>query len=373
LLDLRSFLDYLRSVVALTRLARYRDGIPVYRYVLEPETPPVTVLRMEHAEPTHDRHHPHIHDFPALLYVERDNPSRAAPEATSAEWTQPRAGDLYLVAPGNVVRPPEWLFRRTATTAVFFAPEAVGEQGAAPPSWRSHPLLFPFVHGTPRADSEGASRGTAAGEARGVGRTQRAQRARSGPSAEASNRTAAGLLRLRVPEAERPEWSRMIAAIETELAQRQDGYRQAALAHLTLLLVSVARLATDRVGDLRRSNERLLADVFAVIEARYPGRLSLRDVARAVNLTPGHLTTAVRRRTGRTVQDWILERRMTEARRLLVETDLPVGEVGQRVGLADSGYFARTFRREHGLSPRQWRTAAGAPNGRLARRRSAAR
>jgi AraC family transcriptional regulator, transcriptional activator of pobA len=332
LLDLRSFLNYLRLMVTLARLDRYQGGVPVYRYVLEPETPPVTVLRMGHEVPRHDRQHPHIHDFPALLYVDRDNPPRAGPEATGAGWTQPRAGELYVVAPGNVVRPPDWSFRGTATTAVFFAPEAVGEQGVAPPSWRSHPLLFPFVHGT-----------------------------------------AAGLLRLRVPEAERPEWSRMITAIETELTRQQDGYRQAVLAHLTLLLVSVARLASDRVGDLRRSNERLLADVFAVIEARYPRRLSLRDVAREVNLTPGHLTTAVRRRTGRTVQDWILERRMTEARRLLVETDLPVGEVGRRVGLPDSGYFARTFRREHGLSPRQWRAAAGRPEGPAARRGATAR
>jgi len=315
------------------RLDRYRGGVPVYRYVLEPQTPPVQVLRFEHEDP-HPRDRPHIHDFPALVYVARDEqppPVRIAPgtpavRATAAPGTEqwwPRAGDLYLVAPGNIVRRPVSTFRRTGATAVFFAPEAVSHEGTRVASWRSHPLLYPFLHGTPT-----------------------------------------GLLRLRVPATERPAWSRTIGALETELAQRRDGYRQAALAHLTLLLVSVARLAGDVLGDLRRNDEPLLAEVFGVIERSYAGPLSLRDVAAEVRLTPGHLTTAVRRKTGRTVQDWITERRMSEARRLVVETDLPLGEVGRRVGYPDGGYFARVFRREHGVPPRDWRPPAGGSRGR---------
>jgi AraC-like DNA-binding protein len=87
--------------------------------------------------------------------------------------------------------------------------------------------------------------------------------------------------------------------------------------------------------------------------------LSLRDVAREVGMTPGHLTTVVRRRTGRTVQEWIIERRMAEARLLLADTDLPVREVATRVGVPDPGYFSRLFRRKHGISPRKWRGRPG--------------
>jgi AraC family transcriptional activator of pobA len=48
---------------------------------------------------------------------------------------------------------------------------------------------------------------------------------------------------------------------------------------------------------------------------------------------------------------------MAEARRLLVETDLPVEEVGRRVGYGGSGYFVRSFRRAHGVTPLNWRRA----------------
>src|SRR5919206_441434 len=70
--------------------------------------------------------------------------------------------------------------------------------------------------------------------------------------------------------------------------------------------------------------------------------VSLRDVARELGMTPGHLTTVVRRRTGRTVQEWIIERRMAEARSLLSDTQLPIADIAHRVGMPDPGYFSRT-------------------------------
>ncbi|WP_280390256.1 helix-turn-helix transcriptional regulator [Nocardia wallacei] len=295
-----------------TRVVGHRRGVPVYDYRTDNAVPPVSLLRFSAVDghtmlmrdggaPGVRREvRPHIHDFPVLFY----------------------AGDavVYVIGAGQVV---DIAAARTVGSGVgvFFDP-AVLDDGRTPwPAWRSHPLLFPFLHG------------------------------RSG-----------GLLRLEVPPDHRPLWDAAIAAIETELAERHEGYRQAACAHLTLLLIDLARLAADVVGDLRRSGEPLLAEVFDVIERRHGEPLSLRDVARAVGMTPGHLTTVVRRRTGRTVQDWIVDRRMAEARRLLAETELPVAEVARRVGVADPGYFTRLFHRTHGAPPRRWRAAAAAPS-----------
>jgi AraC family transcriptional regulator, transcriptional activator of pobA len=276
-----------------TRLVRHRDGVPVYQYRADFETPPVSVVRAGPGDVL--ERGVHIHDFPAL-------------------WYSDAAGVVYVAAAGAAIDPGR-VDHRNDGVGIFFDPAALDGDGRSPwPAWQAHPLLFPFVHG------------------------------HSG-----------GLLQLEVPAARRPIWDAAIGAIETELASRQQGYRQAALAHLTLLLVDVARLASDVVDNLRRSGEPLLADVFAVIDRRHAEPVSLRDVAREVGMTPGHLTTVVRRRTGRTVQEWIIERRLAEARSLLAETDLPVGEVARRVGMSDPGYFSRLFRRTHGISPRNWR------------------
>ncbi len=293
---------------------RRDDGLPVYTYETVPGVPSVSVLRFD-PEPSAGGVppdvHPHSHDFLVLTYFERDGGSLRLGER---EW-QIEAGDVYLIAPGEVADPSG--LEAAEGWGVFFPPEVLGSQApGAFLSWRAHPLLFPFVRGA-----------------------------------------AGGAQRLKVSPEERPSWSERLLALDLELSQRQDGYREAVLAHLTLLLVGLSRLAADVVGDLRLKDETLLAEVFGFIEDRYHEPISLRDVARAVSLSRGHLTTVVRRKTGRTVQEWISERRMAEARRLLVETDLTVEEVGRRVGYRESGYFMRSFRRAHGATPLAWRRA----------------
>jgi AraC family transcriptional regulator, transcriptional activator of pobA len=268
----------------------------VYQYRTDPHTPPLSVIRRGEQVRNQGRH---IHDFPAL-------------------WYRPAVGAVYVVAAGEVLDP-EDLVDLEGGVGVLFNPAALGEDARSPwPTWRTHPLLFPFLHG------------------------------HSG-----------GLLRLQLPKPRQANWNSAIESIESELTERRDGYQQAALAHLTLLLIDVARMAVDVVDDLLRRGEPLLADVFAVIDQRYGEPLSLRDVAQEVGLTPGHLTTVVRRRTGRTVQEWIIERRMAEARTMLAETDHPVAEIARQVGIFDPGYFSRVFARAHGMSPRQWRGGPG--------------
>ncbi len=121
------------------------------------------------------------------------------------------------------------------------------------------------------------------------------------------------------------------------------------------MLVAAARLAADVAGEFRASDEPLLAAVFDIIERRYAEPVSLSDVAADLALTPGHLTTVVRRRTGRTVQQWLTQRRLRQARLLLSETDLPVAAVSRRVGDPDVSYFIKRFRAEHEVTPAQWR------------------
>jgi len=48
---------------------------------------------------------------------------------------------------------------------------------------------------------------------------------------------------------------------------------------------------------------------------------------------------------------------MREARRLLLDGDLTIGEIAARLGYGDPGYFTRRFQAEHRLSPTAWRHA----------------
>jgi AraC-like DNA-binding protein len=120
------------------------------------------------------------------------------------------------------------------------------------------------------------------------------------------------------------------------------------------MLIDVARLFTDAPWSTPQPDP-LVARVFGVIEARFAEGISLADVARAVDRSPAHLTSHVRRATGCTVVGWIVERRMLEARRLLAETSLTVAEIGRAVGYDNRAYFVRLFGRVHGVPPLAWR------------------
>ncbi len=298
------------------RLDRRAAGPPVFAYELLPGVSPVSVARLDRDSlDGSDADHAHSHDFLLLAYYERGGGSLRIGDR---QWPV-ETGDAYVIAPGVVLGvgdDPSGLAEAEGW-AVFFPPEGLGPQAPdALLAWRAHPLLFPFARGA-----------------------------------------ASGAQRLTVPATDRRAWSERLSALELELRERRDGYREAVVAHLTLLLVDVSRLTADVVGDLRLKGEPLLADVFGFIEEQYHERISLRDVAAAVNLSPAHLTTTVRRKTGRTVQEWIAERRMAQSRRLLVETDLTVEEIGRKVGYADPVYFVRSFRRTHGSTPLRWRRA----------------
>lgn len=295
----------------------HTSGPPAYTYRPTPGTPSVSVVRVERgALRGAAADHAHSHDFLLITYFEHGGGTL---RLGGRQWAI-RDGDVYVVAPGQVIGvgdDPTGL-GDVQGWGVFFPPQGLGPTAPeALLAWHAHPLLFPFVRGV-----------------------------------------ATGAQRLSVPAGEHTTWTRHFESIDRELRTRTDGYHQAVTAHLTLLLVDLARLTTDVARDLQLHDEPLLSAVFATIEHHYRKPLSLKDVAAELSLTPGYLTTRVRRRTGRTVQQWITERRMTQARRLLAATDRSVAEIAEQVGFADPSYFVRTFRRAHGTTPLQWRKAA---------------
>lgn len=100
-----------------------------------------------------------------------------------------------------------------------------------------------------------------------------------------------------------------------------------------------------------------LATAFHFIDSHYPQRISLRDVAQAAGYSPAYLTSLAQSLTGRTVNQWITERRMVQARSLLTTTTQSISDIATRVGYSDVGHFIRQFRQIHGLSPNVWRNS----------------
>jgi AraC family transcriptional regulator len=98
-----------------------------------------------------------------------------------------------------------------------------------------------------------------------------------------------------------------------------------------------------------------LREVFEFIEFNYHQNIKLKEVAQAVGYSSAYLTDLVRKLTGKTVNNWIIERRMVEASVLLVKTDYSVEEIALKVGYQNINHFYCQFRNYYKTTPRSWR------------------
>lgn len=54
---------------------------------------------------------------------------------------------------------------------------------------------------------------------------------------------------------------------------------------------------------------------------------------------------------------WIIERRMYQARRLLLDTERAIAQIGTDTGYVDTSYFIRQFKQLHGTFANLWRNS----------------
>ncbi|KZL51803.1 DNA-binding response regulator [Nodularia spumigena CENA596] len=98
-----------------------------------------------------------------------------------------------------------------------------------------------------------------------------------------------------------------------------------------------------------------LKEVFDYIEANYHRGITLSNVAEAVGYSPAYLTSRVNKKTGQTVNGWIVKRRMAAARLLLRDSDQTIEQISTALGYQNACHFSRQFRQDHGIPPKTWR------------------
>src|ERR1700688_2113654 len=91
------------------------------------------------------------------------------------------------------------------------------------------------------------------------------------------------------------------------------------------------------------------------IEQHFREHISLRDVAAALGYSRSHLTNLVSTATGKPLNAWIIERRITAAQQQLTDPYATVAEIAAAVGFGDTANFSRKFKRIVGMTPSEWR------------------
>jgi AraC family transcriptional activator of pobA len=147
-------------------------------------------------------------------------------------------------------------------------------------------------------------------------------------------------------------------ALVAEFRGQQPGRKAAAEAALTTILVHAWRRQLDALpaaAQPRNSDSALLARFRALVEANFREQTSIADYARRLAVSQERLRTACVRSAGSSPLALLNARRLLEAKRNLLYTNMSVALIAETCGFLDPAYFSRFFARSTGKSPRAYR------------------
>lgn len=111
-------------------------------------------------------------------------------------------------------------------------------------------------------------------------------------------------------------------------------------------------------GTLSQADTQRVLAARRLIDEHWGEPLTLQAIARACGLNRAKLTSAFRELFHCSIGEALATKRLEEARRMLLTTDLPVSSVGYRNGYLNNAAFSRAFSRRYGLPPSGVRTCS---------------
>ncbi|QDK83130.1 AraC family transcriptional regulator [Spirosoma sp. KCTC 42546] len=143
---------------------------------------------------------------------------------------------------------------------------------------------------------------------------------------------------------------------------------QTGLGQVVSLLTILNQLETDKEAQLLASDSYQLAPGAAETERmkrvlefmllNFRDEIRIEQIASVAGMAPAAFCRYFKNRTRKTFVEYLNELRIGHARKLLVNADISVGQIGLECGYNNSSHFHRQFRLSTGMTPFQYQTMA---------------
>lgn len=109
----------------------------------------------------------------------------------------------------------------------------------------------------------------------------------------------------------------------------------------------------NEVGNL------LVVKAIQYIEVHYGGKITLKDMAEELHLSPNYLCELFKRHTGKNLMEYVTGYRMSKAKTYLNHIEYKVADVAEMVGYKEAKYFSSAFKKTYGMTPMEYRNKRG--------------
>ncbi|MEE1047251.1 MAG: PocR ligand-binding domain-containing protein [Clostridia bacterium] len=124
-------------------------------------------------------------------------------------------------------------------------------------------------------------------------------------------------------------------------------------ATITLLELSVNFILKNRF--ISSSDKDLFKEVSTYIEDNLDSDLSIERLCKVFNVGRTYLYTEIKKFFPDGIARFIKKKRLEKSCRLLTETNLSVNNIAETVGFNDYNYFLKIFKKEYGVTPKQFK------------------
>ena len=139
--------------------------------------------------------------------------------------------------------------------------------------------------------------------------------------------------------------------ILTEFSTKRLLYRESAGALLKALLVLLLRSNAQNASQSAKIPEKIIDYIRMHYHEPLPNTL----FSKMFGYHEYHLNRLFLKHTGSTIRQYILDMRLNHAKKMLLNTDIPLSVIAENVGFNSNSYFSTYFRQATGLSPTQFR------------------
>lgn len=133
--------------------------------------------------------------------------------------------------------------------------------------------------------------------------------------------------------------------------------RQVSLAFSQIITTigNIYKRGVSSISNQYSRNEEIAKELLRVVIQHYKSERNVTFYAQQLHLSPQHLSTTIKKTTGKTLTEIISSLIIHDAKAKLRSTELTVQEIAYSLNFSDISFFGKYFKRYTGMSPKQYR------------------